>query len=231
MMKSLCYHAHWTSKILRNQGCLCFSFLEGRGMIGEHQRYHLKVRDVRKQEAKMHYLTGGQGLPWWFISKESACQCRRQCSILGWGRSPGGGNGNPLQYSCLENPMDRGLVGYSPWGCKESDMTEHTDQEITDSLPWAQDELHWPEFSRPFWDLFLASRGFCTRNLSRLLRGQPSSWCLLPPAETEMVLTQLPNHKGKLEESKRGASRAAAHGAGSVGQNLATQQQWERVKM
>ena len=38
------------------------------------------------------------------------------------------GNGNPLQYSCLENPMDRtghvALVGYSPWGRKESDMTE-----------------------------------------------------------------------------------------------------------
>ena len=30
------------------------------------------------------------------------------CSIPGLGRSPGGGNGNPLQYSCLENPMDRG---------------------------------------------------------------------------------------------------------------------------
>ena len=29
-------------------------------------------------------------------------------SISGWGRSPGGGHGNPLQYSCLENPMDRG---------------------------------------------------------------------------------------------------------------------------
>ena len=29
-------------------------------------------------------------------------------SVLGWGRSPGGGHGNPLQYSCLENPMDRG---------------------------------------------------------------------------------------------------------------------------
>ena len=38
------------------------------------------------------------------------------------GRSPGGGNGNPLQYSCWENPM----AGYSPWGHKESDMTEHT---------------------------------------------------------------------------------------------------------
>ena len=35
------------------------------------------------------------------------------------------GNGTPLQYSCLENPIDRGaLVGCSPWGRKESDMTE-----------------------------------------------------------------------------------------------------------
>ena len=40
------------------------------------------------------------------------------------GRSPGGGNGNPLQYSWLENPHRwRSLVGYSPWGCKESGMT------------------------------------------------------------------------------------------------------------
>ena len=46
-------------------------------------------------------------------------------SIPGSGRFPGEGNGNPLQYSCLENPMDRGAcVGYCPWGCKESDMTE-----------------------------------------------------------------------------------------------------------
>ena len=46
-------------------------------------------------------------------------------SIPGSGRSPGEGNGNPVQYSCLENPMDRGsLVGYSPRGLKESDMTE-----------------------------------------------------------------------------------------------------------
>ena len=45
--------------------------------------------------------------------------------IPGLERSPGEGNGNPLQYSCLENPMDRrSLVGYSPCGCKESDKTE-----------------------------------------------------------------------------------------------------------
>ena len=46
-------------------------------------------------------------------------------SIPGLGRSPGGGHGDPLQYSCLEIPHgQRSLVGYSPWGHKESDMTE-----------------------------------------------------------------------------------------------------------
>ena len=47
-------------------------------------------------------------------------------SIPGLGRSPGEGNGSPLQYSSLENPIDRSLAGYSPWGCKESDVTEAT---------------------------------------------------------------------------------------------------------
>ena len=48
-------------------------------------------------------------------------------SIPGMGRCPGGGNGNPTQYSCLENPMDSGAwQAISPWGCKESDVTEHT---------------------------------------------------------------------------------------------------------
>ena len=40
--------------------------------------------------------------------KESACNAGNLGSILGLGRSPGGGHGNALQYSCLENPMDRG---------------------------------------------------------------------------------------------------------------------------
>ena len=47
--------------------------------------------------------------------------------IPGSGRSPGGGNGNPLQYSCLGNPMDRGAWRATVRGVtKESDMTEHT---------------------------------------------------------------------------------------------------------
>ena len=59
--------------------------------------------------------------------KASAYNAGDLGSIPGLGRSPGEGNGNPLQYSCLENPMDRGTwLGYSPWGRKESDTTEFT---------------------------------------------------------------------------------------------------------
>ena len=46
-------------------------------------------------------------------------------SISGSGRSPGG-HGNPFQYCCLESRGQRSLVGYSPWGRKESDTTELT---------------------------------------------------------------------------------------------------------
>ena len=50
------------------------------------------------------------GLPRWLSGKESACQCKRlnMGSIAGSGSSPGGGHGNPLQCSCLEDPVDRG---------------------------------------------------------------------------------------------------------------------------
>ena len=48
------------------------------------------------------------GFPWWLSGKEFTCQCRDVCSSPGSGRFPGEGNGNPLQYSCLENPMDGG---------------------------------------------------------------------------------------------------------------------------
>ena len=55
------------------------------------------------------------------------CNVEDLGSISGLGRSPGGGHGNPLQYSHLETPHgQRSLAGYSPLGCKESDTTEVT---------------------------------------------------------------------------------------------------------
>ena len=55
----------------------------------------------------------------------NAGDTRDMVSIPGLGRSPGGGNGNPLQYSCLENPMDRGTWWATAHGiAKESDKTE-----------------------------------------------------------------------------------------------------------
>ena len=56
--------------------------------------------------------------------KESTCNVGDLGSIPGLGRSLGGGHGNPLQYSCLENPLvERSLV-YSSWVIKESDVSE-----------------------------------------------------------------------------------------------------------
>ena len=57
-------------------------------------------------------------------------------SVLESGRSPGEGNGNPHQYSCLGNPMDRGAWGHSPWGYTNLAMTELPyaleDREVSD---------------------------------------------------------------------------------------------------
>ena len=72
------------------------------------------------------------GFPGGTNGKETACQCRRckRCRFSPWtGLSPGGGHGNPLQYSCLENLYgQRSLAGKSPWGLKESDMIKATYQ-------------------------------------------------------------------------------------------------------
>ena len=67
-------------------------------------------------------------LPWWlrWLKKKKICL---QCERLGFnpwvGKIHWGRHGNPLQYSCLENPHgQRSLAGYSPWGRKKSDITE-----------------------------------------------------------------------------------------------------------
>ena len=61
-----------------------------------------------------------EGLPDDSVSKESACNAGDTGSVPGSGRFPGGGNSNPLQYSCLENPMDRGAWQVIVYGVSKS---------------------------------------------------------------------------------------------------------------
>ena len=79
----------------------------------------------------LHNMEGVAPVLWGFPGgsdgRESACDAGYLGSIPGLGKSPGVGHGNPLQYSCLENPYgQRSLMGSAPWGDKDSDTTEHT---------------------------------------------------------------------------------------------------------
>ena len=68
------------------------------------------------------------GLPWWFSGKESACSAGDMDSIPGSERAPGEDNGNPLQYSCLGNPVDRGAWQATFHGVAKSQkqLSNHT---------------------------------------------------------------------------------------------------------
>ena len=81
------------------------------------------------------FIYQDMGFPGGSDGKESACNAGDLGLIPGLGRSPGGGNGHPLKYSCLENPHgQRSLAGYSPWGLKESDTT----QQLSTHSTWDQ---------------------------------------------------------------------------------------------
>ena len=82
------------------------------------------------QETTHTFIYLYTGLLLWLSGKESACNAgtARDVSLIpGSGRSSGGGHGNPLQYSCLENSMDRGAWQTTVHGVAESDTTKTTE--------------------------------------------------------------------------------------------------------
>ena len=80
---------------------------------------------ISKGELIYQPITLKKGFPGGSDDKEPTCNVGDLSSIPGLGRSPGGGHGNALQYSCLKNPQgQRSLAGYSPWGSKELDTGE-----------------------------------------------------------------------------------------------------------
>ena len=110
------------------------------GWLGGCERLQKCTKKFGENNRYSHYLACGDGFMdvymfrfmKWFVflgfpggsdGKVSACNVGDPGSIPGSGRSPGDGNGNPLQYSCLENPTDRGGWQAQVHGVAESDMT------------------------------------------------------------------------------------------------------------
>ena len=99
-------------------------FANQTGQIGVLPKAREKPAVITYFEITFTYNILLFGLSWWLSGKESACQCRRCEFDPGWGGYPGGGNGNLLQYSCLQNPPDRGAWWATVHGvAKESDIT------------------------------------------------------------------------------------------------------------
>ena len=133
-----------------NGNTLQYPFLENptdRGALGGYRPWDCSVRhgwvqtQARKLVAGMTSRLASNGLniiedysesfgchfPGGVGIKESAYNAGDPCSIPGLGRSPGEGNGNTFQYSCLENLMDRGAWQAIVCGVTELNRTEHTD--------------------------------------------------------------------------------------------------------
>ena len=95
------------------------------GSVSFQKSPYVYTSCVRHRRVKVISNWDDEGFPGGSDGKESPCSAEDLDLIPGLGRSPGEGNDNPLQCSCLENPHgQRSLASYSPRGHKESDTTE-----------------------------------------------------------------------------------------------------------
>ena len=123
------------------------------------------------------------GLPGGSDGKASAYDVGDPGSSPGSGRSPGEGNGNPLQYPCLENPMDGSRLLH-PWCCKESDMTDrlhfhfHTcEQGMPGERVWKLESCAWGTDYVKVNSLgfHLKERGTCCKKKKKKRKGHKAS--------------------------------------------------------
>ena len=96
---------------------------------GNYSQYFVIIHKKKESEEEYTYIYMFiQGIPWWLIDKEPVCNAGDLGSIPGLGRSLGEGNGYLLQYSCLENPVDR-----RTWQAR-SIGSQRVGHDITESL-------------------------------------------------------------------------------------------------
>ena len=88
--------------------------------LSMHTQQQYWLSDYKIEPRLLRYLSSTLGFPSSSDDKASACNAGDLGLIPGSGRSPGEGNGNPLQYSCLENFMDRGAQQATVHGVAES---------------------------------------------------------------------------------------------------------------
>ena len=93
-----------------------------------------------------------KGLPWWLRCKEATCNAGDAGSVSGSGRSPGEGNGNSLQYSCPQNPMDRGAC----WATVQRVAKSQT--QLSD---WAHTRYEMLQVYLQFWGFDLSPLKVC----------------------------------------------------------------------
>ena len=109
-----------------------------------------------------------RGFPQDSVVKNLPANAGDSGSIPGSRRSPGGGNGNPLQYSCLSH-RQRSLAAYSPWGHKELDMNLQLNTQVLNN------KLNWTFLFLNEVSGFLLKQNHGT---FLYLKGPEKSWCL-----------------------------------------------------
>ena len=106
---------------------MCKGFLYRKGNWTGRSESNLYKKVKWFLQLKMLITQLPRGFPGGSDGKESACNAGDLGLIPGWGRSPGEGNGNPLQYSCLENSVDRGVWQATVHGVVQSQTQWATD--------------------------------------------------------------------------------------------------------